>query len=35
VEKITKGDVTEYEAHARVGKKRVSMEFDANGTPLK
>jgi uncharacterized membrane protein YkoI len=35
VEKITKGDVTEYEAHARVGKKRVSMELDANGKPLK
>lgn len=35
VEKITKGDVTEYEAHARVGKKRVSMEFDASGKPLK
>jgi hypothetical protein len=34
-EKITRGDVTEYEAHARVGKKRVSMEFDANGKPLK
>jgi len=35
VEKITKGDVTEYEAHARVGKKRVSMELDAGGRPLK
>ena len=35
VEKITRGDVTEYEAHAKMGKKRVSMEFDANGSPLK
>jgi hypothetical protein len=35
VEKITRGDVTEYEAHATVGKKRVSMEFDASGKPLK
>jgi hypothetical protein len=34
VEKITRGEVTEYEAHARVGKKRVSMEFDASGKPL-
>ena len=34
-EKIIRGDVTEYEAHATKGKKRVSMEFDANGTPLK
>ena len=34
-EKIVRGDITEYEAHARVGKKRVSMEFDANGAPLK
>lgn len=35
VEKITRGAVTEYEAHAKVGKKRVSMEFDASGKPLK
>ena len=35
VEKITRGDVTEYEAHAKLGKKSVSMEFDANGKPLK
>ena len=35
VEKITRGDVTEYEAHAKVGKKNVSMEFDASGKPLK
>jgi hypothetical protein len=34
-EKITRGDITEYEAHAKTGKKRVSMEFDANGKPLK
>ena len=34
-EKITRGDITEYEAHAKIGKKRVSMEFDASGTPLK
>ena len=34
-EKITRGDVTEYEAHAKAGKKRVSMEFDASGAPLK
>ena len=34
-EKITRGDVTEYEAHAKLGKRRVSMEFDANGKPLK
>ena len=33
-EKITRGDITEYEAHARIGKKRVSMEFDASGKPL-
>jgi hypothetical protein len=33
-EKITRGDITEYEAHARVGKRRVSMEFDASGKPL-
>ena len=35
VEKITRGDVTEYEAHAKLGKKSVSMEFDASGKPLK
>ena len=35
VEKITRGDVTEYEAHAKIGKKNVSMEFDASGKPLK
>ncbi len=35
VEKITRGDVTEYEAHARVGRRSVSMEFDASGKPLK
>ncbi len=35
VEKITRGDVTEYEAHAKMGKKSVSMEFDASGKPLK
>ena len=34
-ERITRGDVTEYEAHAKMGKKRVSMEFDASGKPLK
>lgn len=34
-EKITRGDITEYEAHAKLGKKHVSMEFDANGKPLK
>jgi hypothetical protein len=34
-EKITRGDITEYEAHAKIGKKRVAMEFDASGTPLK
>jgi hypothetical protein len=34
-EKITRGDVTEYEAHGKIGKKSVSMEFDASGTPLK
>ena len=34
-EKITRGDVTEYEAHAKQGKKSVSMEFDAAGKPLK
>lgn len=34
-EKITRGDITEYEAHAKLGKRRVSMEFDANGKPLK
>ncbi|HEV7472829.1 MAG TPA: PepSY-like domain-containing protein [Pyrinomonadaceae bacterium] len=34
-EKITRGDVTEYEAQGKMGKKRVSMEFDANGQPLK
>ena len=34
-EKITRGDITEYEAHAKIGKKRVSMEFDASGKPLK
>lgn len=33
-EKITRGDITEYEAHAKLGKRRVSMEFDANGKPL-
>ena len=35
VEKITRGDVTEYEAHAKLRKKSVSMEFDASGKPLK
>src|SRR2546423_10960681 len=35
VEKITRGDVTEYEAHAKLGKKNVSMELDASGKPLK
>jgi hypothetical protein len=35
VEKITRGDVTEYEAHAKLGKKNVSMEFDASGKSLK
>jgi hypothetical protein len=35
VEKITRGDVTEYEAHAKLGKKNISMEFDASGKPLK
>ena len=35
VERITRGDVTEYEAHAKLGKKSVSMEFDASGKPLK
>ena len=35
VERITRGDVTEYEAHAKLGKKSVSMEFDATGKPLK
>lgn len=34
-EKITRGDITEYEAHGRSGKKSVSMEFDAGGKPLK
>ncbi|MDQ2936425.1 MAG: PepSY-like domain-containing protein [Acidobacteriota bacterium] len=34
-EKITRGDITEYEAHGRSGKKGVSMEFDASGKPLK
>lgn len=34
-ERITRGDITEYEAHAKVGKRRVSMEFDASGAPLK
>ena len=34
-EKITRGDVTGYEAHAKQGKKYVSMEFDASGKPLK
>jgi len=35
VERITRGDVTEYEAHAKLGKKSTSMEFDASGKPLK
>ena len=34
-EKITRGDVIEYEVSARQGKKRISMEFDAGGKPLK
>lgn len=34
-EKITRGDIIEYEAHAKIGKKSVSMEFDASGKPLK
>lgn len=34
-EKATRGDIIEYEAHAKMGKKRVSMEFDASGKPLK
>ena len=34
-EKTTRGDITEYEAHGTVGKRRVSMEFDASGKPLK
>ena len=35
VERITRGNVTEYEAHAKLGKKSVSMEFDSSGKPLK
>lgn len=34
-EKITRGDVTEYEAHIRQGKKRMEVKFDAYGKPLK
>lgn len=34
-EKITRGDITEYEAYAKAAKKRVSLEFDASGKPLK
>ena len=34
-EKTTRGDIIENEAHAKMGKKRVSMEFDASGKPLK
>jgi len=34
-EKITRGDITEYEAHGKMRKKKVSMEFDARGNPLR
>lgn len=34
-ERITRGDIVEYEAHGKIGKKSVSMEFDARGIPLK
>jgi uncharacterized membrane protein YkoI len=35
VEKLTRADVTEYEAHAKQGKKRIELKFDASGKPLK
>jgi uncharacterized membrane protein YkoI len=31
VEKITHGDVTEYEAHVKVGKKSMELKFDSSG----
>lgn len=34
-ERITRGSVIEYEAHAKIGKRTVSMEFNAEGKPLK
>lgn len=35
VEKVTHGGKVEYEVSARSGKKRISMEFDADGKLLK
>lgn len=34
-EKITRGEVTEYEAHVKQGKKRREIKFDASGKLLK
>jgi Putative beta-lactamase-inhibitor-like, PepSY-like len=35
VEKITRGDVTAYEAHGKQGRKRLELKFDPNGNPIK
>ncbi len=34
VEKLTRGDVVEYEAHLKQGKKRIEVKFDASGKRL-
>jgi len=33
-EKITHDGVTEYEAHGKLGKKRIEVKFDASGKVL-